>query len=1474
MSMKKAKKYLLGIDLGTDSCGFCLCDENSHIVKKQGKYLWGVRLFDEAQDAKKRRTFRASRRRLQRRNQRIKLLQELFADEIFKVDQNFYKRLTFSQIKKEEAEINGLYFDYSSTLFNDSNLNDKIYFKDYPTIYHLRKDLIEEDRKFDIREIYLACAHLLKHRGNFLYDNLEMKGYTLDFKEIIINAYFEIFKYFYEDFNDQNFILEITDKTLNKYKDEHRVTYRKSYLKEFIFNNEYKNKDFKGIADIFTSLLSGSNVDFKKIYKIEKFGYSDQLDDFDEEFLKKQFDFDDEKFELSLEEFDKSQYINDELLEFSKCIRALKRIYDNLILQKLLGDSNYISKAMCLRYEKHEEQLKEFKEYVKDNKPELYNEIFRKVDLKDDKLNNYPRYIGSNNTNNIKERFYKCSQNDFYNYIKTLFDLKKVKNLDNINDPYLKKIFDLMSSNDFLVKQRTGSNSVFPYQLAEYELRTILNNQAKYYPFLTETKDKYGTVLDKVLKIISFKIPYYVGPLTRIENDENHEFKKYSWAEFKENDGSKITPWNFDDIIDKEASNKKFIRRMLNNCSYLHSDEDDCKCLPKHSPLIEYVNVLNELNKMIINDKEITFEIKHDLLKNVYLKKNKVKAKDLKDYLKVKYNSSTVNLNYVNSEKEFKIEHDLSTFNNLAKILELDDSIKEEYLKNGYIKNLEDIVSDISVFEDKTLLKEHFLKNLTLYGIKEEQVKSLAGLNFKDFARLSRKLLIDIHPVDENGVYLESKNIIKEMINSNKNFMEIVGTIDSEYKLAIDNFNIHNNENKKSGDFIKDYVNELYVSPGMKRPLIQAYKIAKELEKIIGTSIDEFYIECPRSNDNKKEEKLSRKANIENLYKSAKEFTNILTSEEFDKLKNKMSKCDENKFRSDEIYLYFTQLGRDIYTKEPIIFNSLANGIYDIDHIYPQSLIKDDSLNNRVLTSKYNNQDVKKDNYPINYDAFKCDKFKYDKNDVLGFQKLLYEKGLIKKEKLDRLQRRTPLSDEELYNFVNRQIVYTSQSVKALKDVFESMSDENHKVNVIMSKAEVVSDFRKKYDIVKARDANNLHHAHDAFLNVVVGRTVDTYFTKNIFKRMNKDNELDRKKYTTNVMKVFDDYNGDIHKANIVDKEGIVWDYNNSLNYVKEQVYKNFNMLITTRTYIKPGFFSKTTIKSAKKLKGFGLATKGSFNENKPNLTDYQKYGGFSDLSFANYMLIKGKKGKEEVTAIVTYPSLYENDIKLRDEFIYKIYSIKNFNILVSNLNVNTVIEVNNSKFCITGKKNARYNIKNLKETYFDERSLHIIKLVTKSVEYFTMLKVINKNRSIKEEFFNEHKHMFINNHKTFIISPAKNNKTKELVLNYEDLDYLFNFMLNRIKSKDLSFYSSSELIYKMMLKFKKQNNLNILDFLMLNYEILIYLQTNTITSNLLMIGGAKGTGELNISCILPFNSKIIFESVTGYYRKVIWENK
>ena len=54
-----------------------------------------------------------------------------------------------------------------------------------------------------------------------------------------------------------------------------------------------------------------------------------------------------------------------------------------------------------------------------------------------------------------------------------------------------------------------------------------------------------------------------------------------------------------------------------------------------------------------------------------------------------------------------------------------------------------------------------------------------------------------------------------------------------------------------------------------------------------------------------------------------------------------------------------------MYSGEAIDFEALANGDgYDIDHIFPQSKVKDDSIDNRVLVKSDINQGEKKDIYP------------------------------------------------------------------------------------------------------------------------------------------------------------------------------------------------------------------------------------------------------------------------------------------------------------------------------------------------------------------------------------------------------------------------------------------------------------------------------------------------------------------------------
>ena len=160
-------KYYLGLDMGTSSVGWAVTDEEYNLIRRKGKDLWGIREFEEAKTATERRTHRVSRRRRQRQVVRIGFLKSYFADAINEIDPNFFARLDNSKYKKLDKE------DKSGKLncyFNDKDFKDKDYFKRYPTIFHLRKELLLSTEKHDPRLVYLALLNMFKHRGNFLLD--------------------------------------------------------------------------------------------------------------------------------------------------------------------------------------------------------------------------------------------------------------------------------------------------------------------------------------------------------------------------------------------------------------------------------------------------------------------------------------------------------------------------------------------------------------------------------------------------------------------------------------------------------------------------------------------------------------------------------------------------------------------------------------------------------------------------------------------------------------------------------------------------------------------------------------------------------------------------------------------------------------------------------------------------------------------------------------------------------------------------------------------------------------------------------------------------------------------------------------------------------------------------------------------------------------------------------------------------------
>lgn len=1367
------KKYTLGLDVGTNSIGWAVIDENNEIVKKNGFALWGVRMMEEAEDAKERREHRGSRRRILKRGQRIKWLQDEFVEEIQKIDPLFFQRLNDSFYKVEDKQNNNQY-----TFFDDV-LTDKQYFNTYPTIYHLRKHLLTIDEPIDLRMLYLAIHHIIKYRGHFLNEGVDYdKGNRSQIENnfAIINELLAEARVKFEDDEDyfeeiqmnNNFLDELENIFLNiSTKNDQKLKLRQLFgVEKKTFVNEFV-----------IQLLVGSSVNISKLTFVQEKHYE-----------KCEIDLENEEL---LEKIETSKKIVVELAQLLDIIIPLKEVIDTYYLLGLIGESDYLSEAMVRSYDKHQEDLKKLKFFFKTYLSKSYNECFRKYD---EKLYNYCHYIGMNSTRKQLKRFSHCTKDKFYDYLK-----KQLKKVDNEEATDLKnEILKSIDQGDYLARQNSGHNTVIPMQLNLNELKKILNNQAKYYPFLLASDDEY-TRIERIILIFKYHLPYYVGPL----NNKS----PYSWVK---RTNEKITPWNYGKVIDLDTTAKLFIERMQNKCTYLHGDND--YCLPKKSLLFSEYNCLQYLNRLKINGQLIDKRMKEELFNNIFLKYSKPTRKKVEEYLKANYN-------YEPSTLTSKIEEITCDMSSYIKFKEI---FGDEFYQNKDI--IEEIIKDITIFEDKKILEKRLKE---IYCLDNEKVEKIKQLNYKGYATLSKRLLAELVSINESTGEVYGP-IIQIMRDTNLNLQQVLFDDKYNFMKVIDQYNKDLMKDEEEG--INEFIdNHIYVSPIMKRPLIQTYKLIEEIETILKQKIDYYCIECTRTNKAIKKPTSSRYKQLKEFYNECKKQAEVLNKFHININKLDVS-LEENKdrLRQEKIYLYFTQLGKSLYTLEDIDLGKLSGKTYDIDHIYPQSLIKDDSFSNKVLVESHINQYIKKDEFICNIPNFLP-------QNAYNFYTKLLELKLITKEKFRRLTQKE-IKPEELNGFVNRQLVVTNQAVKGLIETLKlyKQVDESH---IIYSKAENISDFRQKYDLLKSRTANNYHHAHDAYLNAVVGKTLNEYYKIHHFNTQNDLEKMKNNGYTINPEVI-------LSKDRIVKRKGIdivIWKKEETLKLIRKNLQQRFDIHETIRSHCSNKMFAKTSI-----IKNGNVPIKTT--DKRSNI---EKYGGITSYAYSKYCIVELIDKKQRKSYILeAIPKVFENSIEKYIQNMIDLEKYISFKIVHNCIKTNVVIMYERKKYCITGKSGEQYLIKNLLDRNFSYRLIKIIKCIDK---YNNQVRMEMPMEEIEDK----------------IIVSSSNDKRQAITISMDDCLYALD-EIKKSYSKSIYSYGVIETIVD---KLNHISELSLKECIQLVTELLKLLKTNTKeTANLRIIGMKEKTGLLTMGKVLKPGMKFVGESITGYYHKILFE--
>lgn len=1219
------KQYYIGLDIGTNSVGWAAVDEDGDLLKFKGKNTWGSRLFDSASTAEKTRSHRTLRRRYNRRLQRILDLRAFLYPDIEKVDPDFFNRMGQSSLFASDRQ-----FEEQYVLFNGVDFNEKDYFARYPTIYHLREELVNNPKKADIRLVYLALHHIMKYRGNFLVSG-EVSARNVDAEKIVD-----------EFLNELSSLAECHDIALGvESVDAKEINDIVSFSKETRQERQHKLKKALGFpkeADKLATALSkavfGYKADFSKIFEVgEETESSFSLGQEDK-----------------VEIFEKSALLEDNLGLF----RALQGLYRSYLLGGIIKEApgRTISSSMVALYEKHKEDLARLKDLVKKYLPkEKYRETFRGPKYADGTYKKagskgYTAYLLNNHAQN------KTPEETFYSYLDSLF---KDVEMDPEDREYWDDALKRMSEGEYLRKLRMSDNGAIPHQLHGEELKLIIGSQSQYYPSLAENGEK-------IEALFSFRLPYYVGPLGS-QNNPNRA-KPFSWAVRKENAPQEpIKPWNFDQIIDRDATAEAFINNLTGTCTYYLGKP----VIPKYSLLYSEFCVRQELNvckAAIDGEKFNRFDVKtaNEIFEGVFKRKKKVNIKDVSDFLKTELGMFNVTVTGTQDEKGFASS--LTSYNDFRRILGRKIETASDY------EMVEKLIAWVTVFEDKKILRRKITQT---YGpeasgqLTNEQIKAVAKLRYTGWSRLSREFLEDLR-ADYEGTYVSIMDLLRDSRNSRRpmNLMEI---------LADERFHFQNLLDEANEEFLDASYNtaldSIPGSPAIKRGINQSLKIVQEIAQIAGKSPAKICVEMAKEDVGKTKGKRTRtrqrhieeciNANVDQIVKGIKD------SEELKKeLRENADRLDETK-----LYLYFLQGGKCLYSGDPLEIDELEN--YDIDHIIPRSLVKDNSIDNLALVTSECNRTEKRDVYPLP-EAIRRRR--------LGVWRAMRRVGMLSEKKYERLTCAN-VSDKRFQHFINRQLVETRQISKQVVALLQSQYPDS-KVEGI--KAGLTSSLRKTYGFYKSRLVNDFHHAHDAYFACQVSRFISCRFptmgeglTYAAFTRY--DAIMDKEKHSKVGLAAsqfgrdgFDRNTGEIIKD--------TWDAQFELERIRKCLnYKD--CFISRKTEVLSGEFWDQTIYSPRMETEKAIPLK--------NNLDPEKYGYYKSPNSAFYTLIRhtkvSRKKEKTVVELVGIPINVANRINSTEDLQkYLETRYKNPSVIRARIPKYQLIEWDGHRFYLTSQ--------------------------------------------------------------------------------------------------------------------------------------------------------------------------------------------
>lgn len=212
------------------------------------------------------------------------------------------------------------------------------------------------------------------------------------------------------------------------------------------------------------------------------------------------------------------------------------------------------------------------------------------------------------------------------------------------------------------------------------------------------------------------------------------------------------------------------------------------------------------------------------------------------------------------------------------------------------------------------------------------------------------------------------------------------------------------------------------------------------------------------------------------------------------------------------------------------------------------------------------------------------------------------------------------------------------------------------------------------------------------------------------------------------------------------------------------------------------------------------------------------------------------------------------------------------YEIRLDNLKINTVFEVDKKKFVITGKTGDSYVLMNQKERIFSSEEMETLRKIDKLFDKLNQK--IGPNEEAEEEQKKLRECGIKVNDADMVIAPAKNDQAKEMRITQEEAVQIYETFIQLFSKEIYSFSVINKLGCKLEGKKKEFQSLSLFKKVYLIQKINNLLRCNERkTADLRAIGFKKQEGTLTMNQKLS-TCRIVFESITGFYRKVVFECK